>query len=64
MQLLNRPDVNMVFAEIGAGSMQQLWDAGIEFYDITTDVARFVTSWQTSDSDVDRVLSTVASLSR
>jgi threonine aldolase len=62
--LLNRPDVNMVFAEVSDPAMEQLWHAGVDFYDITTGVARFVTSWQTTDADVDRALELMASALR
>lgn len=62
VRLLNRTDVNMVFAELDQPTMQRLWDAGIEFYDMGPTVARFVTSWQTTDDEIDGVLAAIASV--
>ncbi len=54
--LLNRPDVNMLFAEVTDEAMRHLRSAGVDFYDMRPGVVRFVTSWQTGTDDVAAVL--------
>lgn len=56
LRMLNRPDVNMVFAEI-ADQVADQWEAsGLLFYRISPGVVRFVTGWQTTDDDVAEAL--------
>jgi threonine aldolase len=52
---VNRPDVNMLFVRVGeaAAAMAQ---AGMLFYEMGDGVIRLVTSWQTTDDDVDHAL--------
>jgi len=58
--LLNRPDVNMLFAEVGDDVATDLERRGLLFYRIRPGVIRLVTSWQTTDADVDRALAAFA----
>jgi threonine aldolase len=53
---LNRPDVNMLFVEVTDTVADVLERAGLRFYRIRPGVIRFVTSWQTTDADVDAAL--------
>jgi threonine aldolase len=56
----NRPDVNMLFACVGDDVATSLEEAGLRFYRIRPGVIRMVTSWQTSDGDVDSALAAFA----
>ena len=56
VDLLNPPDVNMVFARVDDPTADRLEAAGLLFYRMGRGVIRFVTSWQTTDEDVDRAL--------
>lgn len=53
---LNRPDVNMLFAEVDDRAATELEAAGLAFYRIRPGVIRLVTSWQTTDADVQLAL--------
>lgn len=53
---LNRPDVNMLFAQVDDRVATELEAAGLAFYRIRPGVIRLVTSWQTTDDDVDATL--------
>ena len=55
---LNPPDVNMVFVRLDDPTADRLEAAGLRFYRMGPGMVRFVTSWQTSDADVDRALAT------
>jgi threonine aldolase len=57
---LNRPDVNMLFAEVGEDAATELESRGLVFYRIRPGVIRLVTSWQTTDADIDRALEAFA----
>jgi threonine aldolase len=57
---LNRPDVNMLFAQVGDDAATGLERAGLLFYRIRPGVIRLVTSWQTSEEEVDRALAAFA----
>lgn len=57
---LNRPDVNMVFAEVDDDVAAQLEHAGLLFYRIRPGVIRLVTSWQTTEADIDLALAAFA----
>ncbi len=56
VELVNRPDVNMAFVRIDDGIASRLEDAGLHFYRIGPGIVRFVTSWQTTNEDVDEAL--------
>lgn len=49
---VNRPDVNMLFAEVADEQAAALERAGLLFYRIRPGVIRLVTSWQTTPADV------------
>jgi threonine aldolase len=56
IELLNEPDVNMVFARVDPGAADRMADAGLLFYRMSTDTIRLVTSFQTTDAEVDEAL--------
>jgi threonine aldolase len=57
VEFVNRPDVNILFARVGEPTVTTLERAGLLFYRIRPGVIRLVTSWQTTDDDVDGLLS-------
>jgi threonine aldolase len=56
----NRADANMLFAEVDDRVATELERAGLVFYRIRPGVIRLVTSWQTSDDDIDGALAAFA----
>ncbi len=56
VRFVNRPDVNMLFVEVGDTAARAMADAGMLFYEMGGGVIRLVTSWQTTDDHVDRAL--------
>ncbi|MDX2381232.1 MAG: beta-eliminating lyase-related protein, partial [Acidimicrobiia bacterium] len=50
---VNRPDVNMLFARIDDDAATRLEAEGMLFYRISPGVIRLVTSWQTTDAEID-----------
>lgn len=58
--LANAPDVNMLFVEVDDATASALDAAGVRFHRIRPGVIRLVTSWQTTDSDVDAALAAFA----
>ncbi|WP_116999423.1 threonine aldolase family protein [Desertimonas flava] len=58
-ELLNRPDVNMLFLRCDDATADRLEAAGLLFYRLSPGVIRFVTSFQTSDANVDEALARV-----
>jgi threonine aldolase len=59
VELLNEPDVNMVFARLDPAAADRMADDGLLFYRMTTDTIRLVTSFQTTDEEVDEALSRI-----
>ena len=59
---VNRPDVNMLFALIDDEVATRLEAEGLLFYRISPGVIRLVTSWQTTDADVDQAVSRFAGM--
>ncbi len=55
LEFLNRPDVNMLFVRVSDHVATELERAGLLFYRMA-DSIRLVTSWQTSETDVDAAL--------
>jgi threonine aldolase len=53
---VNRPQVNMLFVEVGDEIATALEAAGLRFYRISPGVIRLVTSWQTTEDEVDAAL--------
>jgi threonine aldolase len=62
VEFLNPPDVNMLFARVPDEAATQLEAAGLLFYRIGTGLIRLVTSWQTSDDDIDQALERFANV--
>jgi threonine aldolase len=56
----NRADVNMLFADVDDRVATELERAGLLFYRIRPGVIRLVTSWQTTDDDIDSALAAFA----
>lgn len=60
VKLLNRADVNMVFARVSDETADRLEAAGLLFYRLGAETIRLVTSWQTTPDDVERALAAFA----
>lgn len=56
VRLAARPEANIAFVHVDAATAARLRAAGLLFYDISPGVIRLVTSWQTTDDDVDATL--------
>ncbi len=56
VQFVDQPDINMLFARIDDKTATRMEDDGLLFYRIGPGIIRFVTSWQTSDADIDQAL--------
>lgn len=63
VSFVHRPEVNMAFVEIPDEAAQLMTDSGMLFYEMGGGVIRLVTSWQTTDADVDRAIEVVATAS-
>lgn len=53
VEFMNEPDVNMLFLRVAPAVADRMADSGLLFYRIATDVVRLVTSFQTTDDEVD-----------
>ena len=51
VELLNEPDVNMLFVRLPDDAARRLERADVRFYDMGGGVVRFVTSFQTTEAD-------------
>jgi len=51
VKFVNEPQANMLFAMIDSHTAHDLAASGVLFYEITPEMVRFVTSWQTTDDD-------------
>ncbi|MBI4940408.1 MAG: low specificity L-threonine aldolase [Actinobacteria bacterium] len=58
--LEDRPEANIAFVRADAATADRLRAAGLLFYDTAPGTIRLVTSWQTSDQDVDAALAAFA----
>ena len=56
VELLNEPDVNMLFARLDPAAADRMAEAGLLFYRMSDDTIRLVTSFQTTDDEVDEAL--------
>jgi threonine aldolase len=56
VEFANRPDVNMLFAIVDDNIADQLEAAGLLFYRMGRGTIRLVTSWQTTEEDVEGAL--------
>jgi len=61
IELLNEPDVNMVFARVEPDVADRMADEGLLFYRIANDTIRLVTSFQTTDDEIDDALTRIKS---
>lgn len=60
VRFVNRPDVNMLFVDVGEEAAAAMTDAGLLFYEMGGGVIRLVTSWQTTEADIDHALDITA----
>ena len=60
LDLLSPPAVNMAFVRLEADRADRLQTAGVQFYRTAPGVIRLVTSFQTTDADIEHVVSSVA----
>jgi threonine aldolase len=56
VEFVNRPDVNMLFARVPDAASTRLEQAGLLFYRIAPGLIRLVTSWQTTEAEIDAAL--------
>ena len=61
-RLLHAVDANEIFVQLDAGERETLRSQGFEFYDWSEDSARFVTAWNTPQSDAVSLAKAIASL--
>jgi threonine aldolase len=61
VEFLNEPDVNMLFARIEPAAADRLAELGVLFYRMAPDTIRLVTSFQTTDDEIDQALSRIKS---
>jgi threonine aldolase len=59
VELLDEPDVNMLFGRVEPAVADRMTDAGLLFYRMTADTIRLVTSFQTTDTEIDATLSRI-----
>lgn len=63
-ELVNRPDVNIVFVRADETRIRAMEEAGLVFYRIGPGLIRFVTSFETSMADADVVLERIEGLAQ
>ena len=56
VELLNDPDVNMLFVRLAPDAIDRMADAALLFYRMSGDTIRLVTSFQTTDDEIDEAL--------
>lgn len=61
VEFMNDPDVNMLFLRVEPAVADAMSDSGLLFYRIADDVVRLVTSFQTTDDEVDTALTRIDS---
>ena len=61
IEQLNEPDVNMLFIRVDPAVADRMADSGLLFYRMAADVVRLVTSFQTTDDEVDTALNRIES---
>jgi threonine aldolase len=61
VEQLNDPDVNMLFIRVDPAVADRMAEAGLLFYRMAADVVRLVTSFQTTDAEVDTALARIES---
>jgi threonine aldolase len=60
VELVNRPDVNMLFVRVSDARIAALQASGLLFYVLGPGLIRLVTSWATTPDDVDAALAAFA----
>ena len=61
VEQLNEPDVNMLFVRVDPAVADRMADSGLLFYRMAADVVRLVTSFQTTDEEIDTALARIES---
>ncbi|MCU1394018.1 MAG: low specificity L-threonine aldolase [Ilumatobacteraceae bacterium] len=61
LELVNQPDVNMMFVRADDAVMTRMEEAGLLFYRMGPGLFRFVTSFQTTEAEVDEALARIGS---
>ena len=56
VELVNRPDVNMLFIRVDDQRIAALKAAGLLFYELGPGLIRLVTNWSTTPDEIDRAL--------
>lgn len=56
VEMLNDPDVNMLFIRLEPDAIDRLADAALLFYRMSPDTIRLVTSFQTTEDEIDEAL--------
>jgi threonine aldolase len=60
VEFVDEPAVNMLFARLDPDAIDRMADAGLLFYrEEAHDMVRLVTSFQTTDADVDEALTRI-----
>lgn len=59
VELLNEPDVNMLFARVDPAVADRMAELDLLFYRMSADTVRLVTSFQTTDDEIDEALSRI-----
>jgi threonine aldolase len=62
VELVNRPDVNMLFVRLADEQISRLEQAGLLFYTLGPGLIRLVTNWATTSEEIDRTLEIFAGL--
>jgi threonine aldolase len=60
VELVNRPDVNMLFVRVGDERITALKDAGLLFYELGPGLIRLVTNWSTTPAEIEAALAAFA----
>lgn len=61
IELLNDPDVNMLFARLDPAAADHMAESGLLFYRMSNDKVRLVTSFQTTYDEIDEALQRIKS---
>jgi threonine aldolase len=56
VELVNRPDVNMLFVRVDDDRIAALKDAGLLFYELGPGLIRLVTNWATTPDEIEQAL--------
>jgi threonine aldolase len=56
VEMLNDPDVNMLFIRLEPDAIDRLAEAALLFYRMSPDTIRLVTSFETTEAEIDEAL--------